>query len=104
MPTFVQMAPEEFKSREKGPGKHAYLPEYQDYLNSIPLNGGGVLNLEEGEKKATVKNRLKYTARTLGKSVRILRAQDNSVKFQIVAVANGDSKGSDDEAEVADAA
>lgn len=83
MPSFEVLAPEAFKVREKGPGKHAYLPEYQEYLSSLEVGGGGKLTATPEEKKATIKNRLNYAARTLGMDIRILRADKDSVKFQI---------------------
>ena len=85
MPVFQPLAPEEFKVREKGPGKHAYLAEYQEYLSTIEVGGGGTLTATAEEKKATIKNRLNYSARTLGMDIHILRADSNSVKFQVTA-------------------
>ena len=65
------------------PTRGSYLPEYRDYLADLSSGEGGEITLEEGEKKATIKNRLRHAARLEDKNLRYLRASADRVRFQI---------------------
>lgn len=104
MPKFTVVDQSEFEKRSKeSVGRHAYLPEYMEYLSQIPDGFGAVLELDEDEKKQTLKNRINHAARELGKQIRFVRHDVTGVKFQIVGDLTADATGDAEYEEVEEA-
>jgi hypothetical protein len=77
MARFERLAPETFLKPQR-PARDAYLAEYRSYLADLDVGEGGELVLEDGEKKATIKNRLKRAAGLEEKTLRFPR-----LRFQV---------------------
>ena len=87
MPKFQVIDQSVFEKRSKeSVGRHAYLAEYKEYIGQIEIGFGGELHLEDGDKKATIKNRVMHACRELNKQVRFVRTDAEHVKFQIIGV------------------
>ena len=91
MPQVRKLAPEEIQALEtKGKGPRKLTEEqYDAILSEYEVGDYGEAVLDEGEKRLTVRNRLKAAAdrRTVGISFR--RIQGNTLRFQIVAPGSG---------------
>jgi hypothetical protein len=83
MTKFVVLPAEAFQQKEKRP-RSSYLAEYRSYLTDLATGEGGELILDAGEKKATIKNRLKHAARVEDKQLRYLRTGVDRVRFQVM--------------------
>lgn len=86
MPTFRKLTAEELESyRAPMTGKRAKIRvEYRDYLEQIELGDGGELILNEGEKKVTIKNRLKRAAKEMNLKIKFKRSSANTVRFVVL--------------------
>lgn len=86
MPTFRKLTAEELESyRAPVTGKRAKIRvEYQDYLEQIELGNGGELVLSEGEKKVTIKNRLKRAAKEMNIKIKFKRSSPNTARFVVL--------------------
>lgn len=58
--------------------------EYKGYLKNLKTGEGGQLQIENGEKKVTIKNRLKRAAEELDVTLEFKRTGSDMVRFQVV--------------------
>ncbi len=83
MAQFERLNREAF-AKNQGRPRNSYLEEYRSYIANLSPGEGGELVLDEGEKKATIKNRLNHAARVDNKRVRYLRTPIDRVRFQMM--------------------
>jgi hypothetical protein len=85
MPTFKRYTAEELESLTAKPKSERAQSqaEYQGYLAELSVGDGGELTPEEGEKRLTVKNRLKAAAKASGKEIEFLRTRGEAVRFKV---------------------
>lgn len=92
MPTFRKLTAEELESyRTPMSGKRAKIrTEYRNYLEQIKLGQGGELILNEGEKKVTIKNRLKRAAKEMNLKIQFKRSSPNTARFIVLPLNDED--------------
>ena len=85
MPKFKKLSAEELASfRAPVSGERAKnREEYCGYLKGLRAGEGGELRLVEGEKKTTVKNRIKRAAEDMGINIQFKRSDSESVRFAV---------------------
>jgi hypothetical protein len=89
MAQFRRLADEEVAAMQRPPRntdgnqRKALLDAYMQHLNQFAIGDWVEVSLEEGEKRETVKNRLKRAADRLGKTLMFKRTRGNSLRFQI---------------------
>lgn len=88
MPTLKKVAPEEvqtWESNGKGTGARREIESaYDGYLADFVPYEWGRADLEDGDVKANVRNRLKAAALRRGLGIEFRRTRDNAVIFQLV--------------------
>lgn len=90
MPKFVKMEQSEVdqlmaKKTPKAPGARAAVrQQYRDYLKTYKPGDWVSVEIEEGENRITVKNRLIAAAKESGLKLSFLRSR-GPIKFQIVS-------------------
>lgn len=87
MPKFTKLTAAELKAKTHVPltGERAKVrQQYQGYLKGLKSGEGGELKLGKGEKKVTVKNRLKRAAADLDVQLRFKRTDAQTVRFEVV--------------------
>src|SRR6185436_3464251 len=95
MPQIRKLAPEEVQVIEgtrKGPRKLAE-EQYDGFLSEFAVGEYGEAQLDEDEKRLTVRNRLKAAAARRGVSIDFQRTQGDILRFQILASDDGDGHG-----------
>lgn len=86
MPKFTKLSADELKKKTHTPltGERAKVRlQYQGYLKGLKAGEGGELKLGKGEKKVTVKNRLKRAAEDLDVQLRFRRTDAQTVRFEV---------------------
>ena len=90
MPEFKKLSKEEIErikakiQNRKGPSQRELLrQEYIKYLRQYAPGDWVDVTLTRGEKKQTIKNRLKRAAKELGYDLRFQRTKE-SIRFEIV--------------------
>lgn len=93
MPQVRKLAPEEVKTIEnKGKGQRKLTEElYDSILSEYEVGDYGEATLDEGEKRLTVRNRLKAAAGRRNVGVEFRRTNGDLIRFYIVAQGNGQS-------------
>lgn len=86
MPTVRKLSPEEVQTIEyKGKGVRKLTEEqYDSFLSEYDVGDYGEAELEEDEKRLTVRNRLKAAAGRRGLYIHFNRTTGNVVRFKIV--------------------
>jgi hypothetical protein len=94
MPQLRKLAPEEVQAIEnKGKGTRKITEEqYDGFLSEYEVGDYGEAELDEDEKRLTVRNRLKAAAGRRDVGINFRRTQGNIVRFQIVAPSSGNGK------------
>ena len=87
MPQVRKLAPEEVQAIEnKGKGLRKLTEEqYDAFLSDYQVGDYGEAELEEDEKRLTVRNRLKAAANRRDASIEFKRTQGNTIRFRVVA-------------------
>jgi len=90
MPTVRKLAPEEVQGIEnKGKGLRKLTEEqYDRFLADYEVGDYGEAELEEGEKRLTVRNRFKAAAARRGLGLQFNRTTGNVIRFKIVPDGN----------------
>src|SRR5215217_7883312 len=85
MPTVRKLSQEEVRSIEnRGKGLRKLIEEeYDSFLSDYSLGDYGEAELSDGEKRLTVRNRLKAAARRRELSVDFKRTQGSLLRFRI---------------------
>lgn len=83
MPSYRKLTQEDLAAMTMPPsGERARIrEEYRGYLSDLALGEGGELTLDEGEKKVTIKNRLKRAAKDLGVGIEFRRSGEDIVRY-----------------------
>jgi hypothetical protein len=91
MPQLRKLAPEEVQAIEnKGKGTRKITEEqYDTFLSDYQVGDYGEAELEQDEKRLTVRNRLKAAASRREIGVAFRRTQGNIIRFQIITPTNG---------------
>jgi hypothetical protein len=86
MPTVRKLAPEEVQTIEnKGKGLRKLIEEqYDGFLAEYDTGEYGEAELSDGEKRLTVRNRLKAAAGRRGVAINFLRTTGSIIRFKIV--------------------
>ncbi|MBA3534758.1 MAG: hypothetical protein H0T73_22830 [Ardenticatenales bacterium] len=90
MAQFTKLSKEElttFQSPSTGE-RSRVRDEYRGYLEGLSDGEGGELRLEGGEKKITVKNRLKRAAKDMNMALEFKRSGEGLVRFCVGAADN----------------
>jgi hypothetical protein len=86
MPTLTKMSDEEVEAlttKKSGPSERARIrQQYIDYLKEFKPGDWVSVELQEGEKRQTVRNRLLAAAKELGYDLKITRSRGN-LRFEI---------------------
>jgi hypothetical protein len=80
MPEFTTVSVQEAQSRTTTGRQKAFLHEYADYIQKLPLGQAGRLRMGEQEKHATIRRRLTVAAQTLGIPM-IIKRSGNDLYF-----------------------
>ncbi len=90
MAKMKRLSPEELEQmRRRNQPSERTLKRRQEYekirnfLASIPPGEGGVIELEEGDKRITIRNRLKKAAKELGVELEFIRRR-KMIVFQVM--------------------
>jgi hypothetical protein len=85
MPTVRKLSQEEVRTIEnRGKGLRKLIEEeYDSFLGDYTLGDYGEAELSDGEKRLTVRNRLKAAARRRGLSVDFKRTQGSVLRFRV---------------------
>jgi hypothetical protein len=88
MPTIRRLTPQEVQTLEnKGKGQRRLVEEqYDAFLAGYAPGDYGEAELDEGEKRLTVRNRFKAAATRRGLSLIFPRTNGNLLRFQVVSV------------------
>jgi hypothetical protein len=91
MPQVRKLAPEEIQAIEnKGKGTRKITEEqYDAFLSDYEVGDYGEAQLDEEEKRLTVRNRLKAAAARRSIGVLFRRTQGDTIRFQIITPTNG---------------
>jgi hypothetical protein len=91
MPQVGKLAPEEVQSIEnKGKGLRKLTEEqYDAYLRDYAVGDYGEALLDEGEKRLTVRNRLKAAASRRNIAIEFRRTTGDLIRFKIAAQSDG---------------
>lgn len=83
MPVYRKLTQEDLAAMTMPPsGERARIrEEYRGYLSDLEFGEGGELTLDEGEKKVTIKNRLKRAAKDLGVGIEFRRSSEDVVRY-----------------------
>ncbi len=76
-----------FKRKERKTGVSEYKlkqMEVESYLRSLAIGDGGIIFVEENERKLTIKNRLRRAAVRLGVEIRFKPSQEDRIIFRVV--------------------
>ena len=72
------------KGARQGPSQRELIrQQYRQYLEGLKPGDWAAVELEEGEKKLTVRNRLKRAAKELGYELEFKRSRGPVVYFQV---------------------
>ncbi len=86
MPKLTKLSIEEIEALKKprsGPSQREIIRKrYMDHLNQFKPGDWISVELEQGESRQTVKNRLKAAAKELGFELNFIRTR-NGIKFEI---------------------
>ncbi len=86
MPKLAKMTNEQIEALQKKPSgpneRERTRQQYIEYLKSFKPGDWVSVELEEGEKKQNVRNRLKTAAKELGYNLNFVRTKDG-IKFEI---------------------
>ncbi len=88
MPEFKKLSEEEVESIKarrgrKGPSKREQIrKQYREYLSQFSPGDWVEVRLKEGEKRLTVRNRLKRAAEEMGYELRFMRTR-GAIRFEI---------------------
>jgi hypothetical protein len=95
MPQVRKLAPEEVQAIEnKGKGIRKLTEEqYDAILSEYDVGDYGEAELDEDEKRLTVRNRLRAAAGRRNVRITFRRTQGNTMRFQIVAPGSGSGNG-----------
>jgi hypothetical protein len=87
MPQVRKLAPEEVQAIEnKGKGTRKITEEqYDRFLAEYELGDYGEAELDEDEKRLTVRNRLKAAASRRDAAIEFKRTHGNTIRFRVVA-------------------
>jgi hypothetical protein len=87
MPTVRKLAPEEVHTIEnKGKGQRKLTEEqYDRFLAEYEAGDYGVAELDEDEKRLTVRNRLKAAATRRGYGIEFKRTNGNIIRFKVLS-------------------
>ena len=87
MPTVRKLADDEVQELEnKGKGQRKIVEEqYDRFLADYSVGEYGEADLEPGEKRMTVRNRLKAAAARRGMTLQFRRMTGDTLRFRIVA-------------------
>ena len=87
MPTLRKLAPEEVQVIEnKGKGQRKITEEqYDRFLADYEVGDYGEAELDEDEKRLTVRNRLKAATTRRGLGIQFNRTTGNVIRFKVVA-------------------
>ncbi len=104
MPDFTKLTAQDLerKSKEGGGLRAKIREEYRNFIESIDSGEGGEARLTEGEKKITIKNRLKRGAEDAGKTITFIRSGPDVVRFRVEGEATDEA--SDEGQEILDRA
>jgi hypothetical protein len=86
MPTVRKLAPEEVQTIEnKGKGLRKLTEEeYDRFLADYEVGEYGEAELDDGEKRLTVRNRLKAAASRRNVGIDFKRTQGNIIRFKVI--------------------
>lgn len=86
MPKLSKMSNEEVETLKKNKSgqseRERIRQQYMEYLKTFQVGDWVSVELEEGEKKLNVRNRLKSAAKELGYTLKFVRSKNN-LKFEI---------------------
>ena len=72
------------KTKGKGPSMREQIrQQYRDYLKELKSGDWAELELQEGEKKLTIRNRLLRAAKDLGVEIEFRRTRGPKIYFQL---------------------
>jgi hypothetical protein len=96
MPQIRKLAPEEVQTLEnKGKGQRKLVEEqYDAFLHDYEVGDYGEAMLDEGEKRLTVRNRLKAAAGRRNVEVEFRRTTGDLIRFRIIEHNRGNGNGS----------
>jgi hypothetical protein len=85
MPKYRKLTVDEVQKMKSATGgeRARVREEYRGYLEGLNPGEGGELELDEKEKKITIKNRLKRAAEDLGVDLEFRRTGENVVRFLV---------------------
>lgn len=85
MPTIRKLSVEEVQKIEKKTKGQRRMTEeqYDTFLEGYDIGDYGEAELEEGEKRITVRNRLKAAAERRGLTLQFRRTQGNTLRFVV---------------------
>src|SRR5215470_15704344 len=91
MPQLRKLAPEEVQAIEnKGKGARKLVEEqYDAFLSDYEVGDYGEAELDQDEKRLTVRNRLKAAATRRAIGIAFRRTQGDIIRFQMVTPSNG---------------
>jgi hypothetical protein len=95
MPKVRKLAPEEVQAiQDKGKGQRKMVEEqYDAFLSEYEVGDYGEAELDEDEKRLTVRNRLKAAAGRREVGIGFKRTQGNIIRFKVVAPGSGNGNG-----------
>ena len=95
MPQVRKLAPEEVQTIEnKGKGLRKITEEqYDAFLSDYEVGDYGEAELDDGEKRLTVRNRLKAAGTRRNVGIEFKRTQGNIIRFQLTAADQGNGQG-----------
>jgi hypothetical protein len=85
MPSVRKLSADEVQ-RLKSRGSRVDLSTYEASLRDLRIGEWGVIQLEAGEKVATVKRRYTMAAKNQGKHLTYKRLRNNSIPFEVQAL------------------
>jgi hypothetical protein len=94
MPTVRKLTPDEVQAlQNKGKAQRRLTEEqYDAFLSEFAADDYGEVELDEDEKRLTVRNRLKAAARRRSLGIDFKRTQGDIIRFKLTAVDQGNGQ------------